>query len=213
MPTLVGHLAVFNEWAEINSVVEGHFLSDRSGRVLEAIAGGIRCGCCSARQGPQVGISRSAIRSLEVDEGLAYEVDTRLSYNRDIVAMLAATLLCSDRVSASGHARASTGSGAFETIRARLPERTVQEVKMQNSARWRSRPMPAPVLVSVRSLIGCCSRRSGWTPRPGDARVHDHDGINASTNRTSRRMRQYPGDAEVLKTLSRSRPWRSGRRA
>src|SRR5215471_15016104 len=26
MPTLVGHVAVFNEWAEINSVVEGRFL-------------------------------------------------------------------------------------------------------------------------------------------------------------------------------------------
>jgi HK97 family phage prohead protease len=139
MPTLVGHLAVFNQWAEINSVVEGHFLEridpGAFTKTIEESRDSMRV-LFQHGKDPTIGDKPlGPIRSLEEDEeGLAYEVpllDT--SYNRDIIAMLAADppVLGSSfrfKVMRESVDRKPTRS---EYNPRRLPERTVQEVKMQ----------------------------------------------------------------------------------
>jgi len=95
-PTLVGHLAVFDEWAEIASAREGHFmeriapgaftktLSENLSRVRVLFNHGKDAQFGEKPLGP--------IRSVTPDDtGVAYEVpllDT--SYNRDLVEMLKA---------------------------------------------------------------------------------------------------------------------------
>lgn len=139
MPTLVGHLAVFNQWTEINSVFEGHFLE----RIDPgAFTKTIRESRDSMRvlfqhgQDPMIGDKPlGPIRSLEADkEGLAYEVpllDT--SYNRDIVAMLGAeppVLGSSFRFKVMRESFNRKPERSDHNPR-KLPERTIQEVKMQ----------------------------------------------------------------------------------
>ena len=139
MPTLVGHLAVFNEWAEINSVVEGHFLEridpGAFTKTINESRDSMRVRFQPGKD-PTIGDKPlGPIRSLEVDDkGLAYEVpllDT--SYNRDIMAMLASDppVLGSSfrfKVMRESVNRKPTRSDYNPR---RLPERTVQEVRMQ----------------------------------------------------------------------------------
>jgi HK97 family phage prohead protease len=139
MPTLVGHLAVFNQWAEINSVVEGHFLERIDpGAFTKTIMESRDSMRVLFQHGkdPTIGDKPlGPIRSLEVDaEGLAYEVpllDT--SYNRDIVAMLSAdppVLGSSFRFKVMRESVDRKPTRSDHNPR-RLPERTVQEVRMQ----------------------------------------------------------------------------------
>jgi HK97 family phage prohead protease len=139
MPTLVGHLAVFNEWAEINSVVEGHFLERIDpGAFTKTISESRDQMRVLFQHGkdPTIGDKPlGPIRSLEEDEtGLAYEVDLLdTSYNRDIVAMLAAdppVLGSSFRFKVMRES-VDRKPARSEFNPRRLPERTVQEVKMQ----------------------------------------------------------------------------------
>ena len=139
MPTLVGHLAVFNEWAEINSVVEGHFLERMApGSFTKTISETRDKMRVLFQHGkdPQIGEKPlGPIRSLEEDEdGIAYEVpllDT--SYNRDIIAMLSAdppVLGSSFRFKVMRESVDRKPPRSDYNPR-RLPERTVQEVRMQ----------------------------------------------------------------------------------
>ena len=139
MPTLVGHVAVFNQWAEINSVVEGHFLEridpGAFTKTIKESRDSMRV-LFQHGKDPTIGDKPlGPIRSLEADsEGLAYEVpllDT--SYNRDIVAMLAAdppVLGSSFRFKVMRESVNRKPDRSEHNPR-RLPERTVQEVRMQ----------------------------------------------------------------------------------
>ena len=95
-PTLVGHLAVFDEWAEIASMREGHFLERIAPgaftKTLQENLPRVRV-LFNHGKDPQFGEKPlGPIRSLTPDDkGVAYEVpllDT--SYNRDLVEMLKA---------------------------------------------------------------------------------------------------------------------------
>ena len=139
MPTLVGHLAVFNEWTEINSVMEGHFLEridpGAFAKTIKENRGQMRV-LFQHGQDPTVGDKPlGPIRSLEADgKGLAYEVpllDT--SYNRDIIAMLESD---PPVLGSSFRFKVMRESVDRKPMRSdynprKLPERTVQEVRMQ----------------------------------------------------------------------------------
>jgi hypothetical protein len=139
MPTLVGHLAVFGQWAEINSFAEGHFLEridpGAFTKTIQESRDQMRV-LFQHGKDPTIGDKPlGPIRSLESDgEGLAYEVpllDT--SYNRDIVAMLAAdppVLGSSFRFKVMRESVDRKPKRSDYNPRG-LPERTVQEVKMQ----------------------------------------------------------------------------------
>jgi HK97 family phage prohead protease len=139
MPTLVGHVAVFNEWAEINSVIEGRFLE----RIDPgAFTKTIRESRDQMRvlfqhgQDPVIGEKPlGPIRMLEADsKALHYEVpllDT--SYNRDLVAMLAAE---PPVLGSSFRFKVVRDSFERKPVRSdfnpkRLPERTITELRMQ----------------------------------------------------------------------------------
>src|SRR5215471_19419085 len=138
MPTLVGHLAVFNEWAEINSRSEGHFLERISpGAFTKTITENRERMRVLFQHGkdPLVGEKPlGPIASLRADDkGLAYEVpllDT--SYNRDLVEMLRAdppVLGSSFRFEVMREDRKRSPGKTTYNPRG-LTERTVQEVRM-----------------------------------------------------------------------------------
>jgi HK97 family phage prohead protease len=138
MPTLVGTLAVFDEWTEINSRSEGHFLERIS---PGAFTKTVRENRDKMRvlfnhgQDPQLGNKPlGPITSLSVDErGVHYEVpllDT--SYNRDMVEMLRAdppVLGSSFRFQVIREDRMRKPKKSDYNPRG-LDERTVQEVRM-----------------------------------------------------------------------------------
>lgn len=136
MPTLAGHAAVFNQWAEIRSRHEGHF--------LERIAPGAFAKTINENRDkikvlydhgldPSVGNKPlGPIRILEEDnDGLRYEVpllDT--SYNRELIPALEAGLLGSSfRFSVMKENYVQKPKRSEENPNG-LPERTVQELKM-----------------------------------------------------------------------------------
>jgi HK97 family phage prohead protease len=139
MPTLVGHVAVFNEWAEISSVVEGRFLEridpGAFTKTIKESRDQMRV-LFQHGQDPQIGEKPlGPIRSLEADgNALHYEVpllDT--SYNRDLVAMLAAD---PPVLGSSFRFKVVRDSLERRPVRSdynprRLPERTIQELRMQ----------------------------------------------------------------------------------
>lgn len=98
MPTMVGHFTVFYEWAEIDSIYEGHFLERTArGAFTKTIAeskGRMRV-LFQHGQDPQVGNKvLGPIAVLEEDEtGPRYEVELLdTSYNRDLLPGLEAGL-------------------------------------------------------------------------------------------------------------------------
>lgn len=138
MPTLVGTLAVFNEWTEINSASEGHFLERMDpGAFTKTISESRDSMRVLFQHGkdPTIGDKPlGPIRELEARDGdVAYEVpllDT--SYNRDIAAMLAAD---PPVLGSSFRFKVMRESVDRKPARSaynpkRLPERTVQEVRM-----------------------------------------------------------------------------------
>lgn len=136
MPTLVGNLAVFGEWAEINSRSEGHFMEQNASGAFDKTISENRDRMRVLFQhgkDPQIGDKPlGPIESLEAHERtIDYGVpllDT--SYNRDLLPGLAAGLYGS--------------SYRFEVLRQSwnrkaerseynpqgLPERTIKEVRM-----------------------------------------------------------------------------------
>jgi len=139
MPTLVGHVAVFNEWAEINSMIEGRFLEridpGAFTKTIKESRDQMRV-LFQHGQDPVIGEKPlGPIRSLEADaKALHYEVpllDT--SYNRDLVAMLAAE---PPVLGSSFRFKVVRDSFDRKPIRSdynprRLPERTITELRMQ----------------------------------------------------------------------------------
>jgi len=138
MPTLVGHVAVFNEWAEISSVMEGRFLERIDAgaftKTINESQDSMRC-LFQHGQDPQIGEKPlGPIRSLEADQhALHYEVpllDT--SYNRDIVEMLRAD---PPVLGSSMRFKVTRDSVDRRPVRSdynprRLPERTIRELRM-----------------------------------------------------------------------------------
>lgn len=134
MPVLRGHFAVFNQWTEINSLYEGHFLERVApGAFNKAFRPEYRDGIRVLFQhgkDPQIGDKPlGPIRSLAEDStGAAYEVpllDT--SYNRDLIPGLKAGLYGASfrfRVTREAFNRNAEPS---EYNPDGLPERTIQE--------------------------------------------------------------------------------------
>lgn len=138
MPTLAGVLAPFNEWAEINSSFEGHFLERLAPTAFDkTISENRERMRCLFQHGkdPQIGDKPlGPISSLQAEErGVAYEVpllDT--SYNRDLVEMLKAdppVLGSSFRFEVLREHRDRKAAKSDYNPRG-LPERTIQEVRM-----------------------------------------------------------------------------------
>lgn len=96
MPTLVGHLAVFNEWTEINSRMEGHFLERISPtaftKTLAENRDQMRVLFNHGKDATFGDKPLGPIRDIYPDEkGVAYEVELLdTSYNRDLIQMLKA---------------------------------------------------------------------------------------------------------------------------
>lgn len=136
MPTLHGHFAVFNEWTEINSAFEGHF--------LERIAPGAFAKTMSEQRDeirvlfqhghdPQIGDKPlGPIRSMSEDEhGASYEVpmlDT--SYNRDLLPGLEAGLYGSSFRFRVTREEFDQEPKRTEANPEGLPERTIKEVRL-----------------------------------------------------------------------------------
>jgi len=136
MPTMFGHFAVFNRWAEINSWMEGHF--------LERIAPGafrktfkenrdrIRA-LFQHGQDPQIGDKPlGAIEDLREDEtGGYYEVELLdTAYNRELLPGLEAGLYgASFRFEVIRDEMNEEPDASSENPRA-LPERTLKEVRL-----------------------------------------------------------------------------------
>jgi|SRR5215471_6302454 len=138
MPTLVGHLAVFNEWAEVRSRNEGHFMERLSPRAFtKTIKENLTQMRCLFQHGqdPQFGEKPlgpiKSVRSTDV--GVEYEVpllDT--SYNRDLITMLRSDppvlgssfrfAVIDDDVDARPRRSAHNPKG--------IPERTIRELRM-----------------------------------------------------------------------------------
>ncbi len=138
MPTLVGHLAVFNEWTEINSRSEGHFLERIApGAFTKTIQENLSRMRCLFNHGKDPVFAEKPlgpIVNLTPDErGLQYEVqllDT--SYNRDLVEMLRSdppVLGSSFRFAVTRDDYVSKPGKSPSNPRG-IPERTVQEVRM-----------------------------------------------------------------------------------
>jgi HK97 family phage prohead protease len=135
MPTMVGHFAVFNQWAEIDSLYEGHFFERIApgafGKTFEN-AKAIRV-TFNHGQDPQLGDKvLGPIDRIEEDEyGAHYEVpllDT--SYNRDLIPGLVAGLYGSSfrfRVVKEEFAKQPEKSPVNPDG---LPERTIQEAQV-----------------------------------------------------------------------------------
>lgn len=152
MPTLVGQLAVFNEWTEISSRHEGHFLERLSpGAFTKTIQENRDRMRVLFHHGKDAAIGEKPlgpIARLEADDhSVSYEVpllDT--SYNSDIVEMLKAdppVLGSSFRFEVIREDRKRRPGRSAHNPRG-LDERTVLEVRMQEFG-----PTPFPAYVSA----------------------------------------------------------------
>ena len=136
MPTLVGHLAVFNQWTKIDSSIEGRFMERMApGSFARTIANNRSQIKATFQHGkdPQLGDKPlGPIDVLEEDgEGARYEVpmlDT--NYNRELVPGLEAGLYGSSfRFQVvKEDVNSKPGRSAYNPDG--LPERTVKEVKL-----------------------------------------------------------------------------------
>lgn len=136
MPTLVGHLAVFNQWTKIDSSIEGRFMERMSpgsfARTISSNRANIKPTFQHGKD-PQLGDKPlGPITVLEEDgEGVRYEVpllDT--AYNRELVPGLEAGLYGSSfRFQVvKEDVNSKPGRSAYNPDG--LPERTVKEVKL-----------------------------------------------------------------------------------
>jgi HK97 family phage prohead protease len=137
MPVLAGYLAVFNEWAEIRSKQEGHFLEriapSAFKRTFENGRRAMRV-CLDHGTDPTVGNKPlGAIQTLtETERGAYYEVpllDT--SYNRDLVPALEAGLYGSSFRFSVMRDEFNPKPRASEANPDALPERTILEAKVK----------------------------------------------------------------------------------
>lgn len=136
MPTMVGHFTKFNEWTEVESFFEGHFMERISeGAFTETIstrAGNIRVLLNHGRD-PQVGNKPLGHPDVlrEDDVGPWYEVpllDT--SYNRDIIPGLEAGVYGASFRFRIVEERFNKKPGESEHNPQGLPERTITKVDL-----------------------------------------------------------------------------------
>jgi hypothetical protein len=129
---LAGHLAVFNEWTEINSRIEGHFMERLApGAFKKTFSETLPKVLYNHGNDPSVGQKPlGSIRNLGEDEkGAFYEVDLLdTSYNRDLVEALKAGLLGSSFRFRSIREDYDRDATASEHNPKGLPERTLREV-------------------------------------------------------------------------------------
>ncbi len=136
-PTLAGHFAVFNEWVEIDSIFEGHFMERLAPGCLEKTMREnrerIRC-LFEHGQDPSIGNKvMGPIAQLEEDEtGGAFEVtllDT--SYTRDLLPGLEAGLYgCSFRFQILKEEFIARPARSTHNPQG-IPERTLTEIKVK----------------------------------------------------------------------------------
>jgi HK97 family phage prohead protease len=185
MPTLTGHFSVFNQWTEIRSVYEGHFMERFAPGAFDKTISESRDQMrvlFNHGSDPQIGNKvLGTIRSLNADEyGVRYEVpllDT--SYNRDLIPGLEGGPV-RRVVPVPGDAR-----GLQHEAEARsdynpdgLPERTVTESKRQgvragHVPRLRGRDR-RPAVTDRRVSFRTVHRRPGQAPGTHRGRHHEN---------------------------------------
>ncbi len=154
MPTLVGNLAVFNEWTEIRSAREGHFMERMAPsaftKTVAESSDRMRVLFQHGRD-PSVGEKPlGPIRDLQIDDqGVHYEVDLLdTGYNRDLIPGLEAGLYGSSfrfevmREDVNQKAKRSDHNPKG------LPERTVTELRMSEFG-----PVTFPAYAGAKSGI------------------------------------------------------------
>jgi HK97 family phage prohead protease len=168
--TMHGHLAVFNQWSEINSIHEGHFLERLHPDAFNgtiANHGSRMKVTFNHGKDPQLGDKVLGIPTvLEPDEiGVRYEVPLlNTSYNRDLAPGLRAGAYGSSfrfNVTAEDFKKKP---GASDYNPRALPERTVREVQMQEFG-----PVTFPAYEGASA--GMRSLTDRFTP-PASARPH-----------------------------------------
>jgi HK97 family phage prohead protease len=166
--TLIGRLAIFGEWAEIDSAWEGHFLERVSrGSFLKTIERDATRYKPLFQHGHDPNIGGKVlgpIRSLrEDDHGAAYEIgllDT--AYNRDLLPGLKAGLYGSSFRGTVEQERFERHARTAPHNPTGLDERTVEEVSLLDFG-----PVTFPAYLGAtagaRSLSGRADA-GGWTP-------------------------------------------------
>lgn len=137
MPTLAGHFSVFNEWTEINSMFEGHFLERVSPgaykKTFKEQRDSMRCLFQHGMDPVVADKPLGPIDRLEEDgTGAAYEVpmlDT--SYNRDLVPGLEAGLYGASFRFRVMREEYEEEPGASADNPNGLPQRTIKEAEVR----------------------------------------------------------------------------------
>src|SRR5205823_2440938 len=137
MPVLAGYLAVFNEWAEIRSKQEGHFLERIAPAAFKrTFENGRRAMRVCLDHGTDPWVGNKPLGAIDVleerDRGAYYEVpllDT--SYNRDLVPALEAGLYGSSFRFSVMRDDCNPKPRASEANPDALPERTSLEAKVK----------------------------------------------------------------------------------
>jgi HK97 family phage prohead protease len=133
--TMVGHCAVFNEWAEIRSTHEGHFMERVApGAFRNSLARGDRVVCLFSHGHDAIAGNRPIGKILDLREdgkGLAYQVALfNTSFNRDLApALETGTLGASFRFSTEAMDENPRPGASDYNVRG-IPERTIRSVKL-----------------------------------------------------------------------------------
>jgi HK97 family phage prohead protease len=166
--TLIGRLAIFGEWAEIDSVYEGHFLERVSpgsfARTIQRDAARYKP---LFEHGHDPNIGRKVlgpVNALREDEsGAHYEVsllDT--AYNRDLLPGLKAGLYGSSFRGTVDREQFDRYAGISPHNPDGLDERTVEEVSLLDFG-----PCPFPAYLGATAdarSLGSRADLGGWTP-------------------------------------------------
>ncbi len=154
MPTLVGNLAVFDQWTEIRSAREGHFLERLApGAFTKTVAENSDRMRVLFQHGrdPSVGEKPlGPIRDIQIDnEGVHYEVDLLdTGYNRDLIPGLQAGLYGSSFRFEVMREDVNQKASRSEHNPKGLPERTVTELRMSEFG-----PVTFPAYAGAKSGI------------------------------------------------------------
>ena len=167
--TVVGRLAVFGQWAEIDSAYEGHFMERVSpgsfAKTIERDSGRFK-GLFQHGHDPSIGSKvLGPIRALrEDDSGAYYEIgllDT--AYNRDLLPGLRAGVYGSSFRGVVEREHFDRWAKVGEHNPQGLDERTVQEVSLVDFG-----PVSFPAYIGAtagaRSIEGWADSGGPWTP-------------------------------------------------
>lgn len=152
MPTLVGYFCVFNQWVEINSMVEGHFMERFSPRCFAKTISENRARMrVLFDHGEDPSIGKKILGPITVlrEEDGYYEVDLLdTSYNRDLLPGLKAGLYGSSMIFSvvKEDVVMRPKPSAYNPMG--LPERTVVEARIKEFG-----PVPFPVYAGATSGV------------------------------------------------------------